>query len=498
MEPTRRYRIRARRQLNVGAVLAILFSAVVYFVALGYLEQVPLDGLVPIDVGDRLMMVNSLSRTAVTLISTVFASLFLAIPITANMYTPQLIDIFVKAPTNRIVLGFFVFSAGHAVWTARIAGETPAPVIHLTISFCLVLLSLVVVVPYFFSVFRFLNPEAIINRVSRDLVRHMNGPVRKKVVKRQDALGRGIRNLGNIILRALDRSDRDVAIAGVAALDRCAEIYLELKPGHEASWFAIDSAHFPGLSREAIDLVNRDRIWVEMKLLQQSNLAFKAALAKVPDVISAIGRSHRHFALAAAYRADAGSLDLSLRYFNNFMREAIKAQDIHAVYDLLYQYRLMAECLWESDPKRVLQIGARLKYYAGLAVTHQLSFAYDLVAYDLGQVVTAVNPEKPEFEQLVRLYLSINKTDDSQMPLSQGQFKARLITAAVLYEQGRNKEAAMIEETLRDKGEGLKSTSSQLLDNTDVYFWEVTDRQCNLDYVPPATQVHVRAILDRL
>ena len=110
---------------------------------------------------------NTLARTSVTLISSVLASLFLAVPLTANMYTPQLIELFVRSRTNQAVLGVYVLSATHAVWCASMVGGEEIPYIALAISQVLVLATLALLIPYLFSVFRFLKPQTIIAMVAK-------------------------------------------------------------------------------------------------------------------------------------------------------------------------------------------------------------------------------------------------------------------------------------------------------------------------------------------
>ena len=51
---------------------------------------------------------------------------------------------------------------------------------------------------------------------------------------RSAGLSRRIRNLGNIILRMLDRADRDVAMSAVECLDECSIEYLGIKTRRNA------------------------------------------------------------------------------------------------------------------------------------------------------------------------------------------------------------------------------------------------------------------------
>jgi hypothetical protein len=62
---------------------------------------------------------TTISRAYNVLVSLVLTSIALAIPLTANMYTPKLIDIFIKDRVNLTVLTFFVLSSAQAIWSAQ-------------------------------------------------------------------------------------------------------------------------------------------------------------------------------------------------------------------------------------------------------------------------------------------------------------------------------------------------------------------------------------------
>src|SRR4029453_6472959 len=51
----------------------------------------------------------------------------LAIPLTANMHTPKLIEMFIRDPVNRWVLGFIACGAAHVLWVDYIIGPEFAP-----------------------------------------------------------------------------------------------------------------------------------------------------------------------------------------------------------------------------------------------------------------------------------------------------------------------------------------------------------------------------------
>ncbi len=488
-------RFRAPRQMNPLVIIGIAAFFVLFLLLLEMVDGTGTWFLAPQDPQGSHLLANTISRTSVALISTVFASLFLAIPLTASIHTPQLIDVFVRSWTNRIVLGLFVFSAGHSIWVTRLVTETkPIPPRSLGLSLLLVTLTLVLILPYLFSVFRFLNPSTIISHVTVRVIDSMRPDRAGSVRVRQQVLTGRIHHLGNIIHRALERSDRDVALAAVDGLRACVDHYLETKDGYPPEWFSVDRTNFPGLSKPAVDLIARDRTWVEMELLTQLSRAYNAALSRVPDVVSAISRILGGLAIRAAQTNDRGALDLSLRFFNNFIREAIKGKQTHAVFDILYQYRTLAVGLWADHPATVVRSAVQLVYYARLSFVLGMPFASDLMAYDLGAVIARIDDDPTEQSAgLLDAFLAIKGAEGGVLP--EPTICARLILLGHLRLAGRDDAANKIEESLASVGsDRLESALKLLVSEEEEMFWEVTDRQQNLNFIPGRAKATLEGI----
>src|SRR5262249_29300026 len=121
--------------------------------------------------------------------------------------------------------------------------------------------------------------------------------------------------------------------------------------------------------------------------LHQLSLAYNASLAKMQDAISAISDVNRELLLHAESLGDEGTLRLGIRYFNTFIREAIKRKDAHAIFDVFYQYKELARALVSRPPSLTLEIGHHLKYYAEFARVSGLVFIHELASYDLESMV---------------------------------------------------------------------------------------------------------------
>lgn len=457
----------------------------------------PEERFLPSDFQAARLLANSCSRSSVALISVVMASLFLAIPLTANMYTAQLVDLFVDSWIHRLLLGQFVFSAAFSLWVSSMVNETSQPTELLGVALFLVLLSLALLLPFLFSVLRSLDPDTIIARVTDSVVRSMRVRRGQPIVHAQFLLATRIRNLGNILLRTVDRADRDTSLAAVEALESCLDRYAERKDSFPKEWFDPDPRLFPGFSADAIGFQRNDRTWVELELLRQLNRGYAAAATRAPDVISALAETQRGVALRATQRGDEPARELAMRFFNNFLRESIRRRDLRALYDVLYQLRLFALKLWECDPERVVQLARHMAEYGVLAERAGLPFAHDLVAYDLSAVLAEVaREEHPEVEALAQIVLGIER-EAGEARLSPSMLKARLQLLGGLAAAGRKDLAQRAEDTLAAAAHpALRTAASELLAVENPVYQEVTDRQRDLDWVPPVRREWIERAVD--
>ena len=445
---------------------------------------------------------TAISRAYNVLISIFLSSIAIAVPLTANLYTPKLLDLFIRNRINVATLSFFVFSAAHSLWTTHATWDVGPlgergfyPRLSLWVTFETMMLGWSLLIPYFYFMFSFLNPGRIIARVSAELTRSFeripatDGAALRRLQLHVD---QWLLHLGNIILRAIDRSDRDVALDAIHALERVLGAYQGKKPALPAAWFEITGEQFVGLSGAAVEIIRRERIWVEHKGLHQLELAHNAALAKMQDAISAVSDVDRRIAHAAAAHGDGATLHLCVRYFNNFLREATKRKDVHAIFDVFQKYKELAHELFEGHSALTLAIARHIGYYAELGRLSGLHFIYELAAYDLGSVLESVGERDGTARAvLVELLLGFGA-----LPGSVRLVKAKLIAGGYLHAHGFLREAARVREHLGAVPQPLLGEAVQaLLQEQDPIFWEVTDRQVNIDYVGAERRQAIREFM---
>ena len=158
-------------------------------------------------------------------------------------------------------------------------------------------------------------------------------------------------------MRSVDRLDRNTAIESVHMLETLAGRYQGVKPRLPAAWFEAEKELFLSFSSAAVDEANASRSWVEMKLLSQLRQTLGSALTRMHDVTSAVAKALRRFALAASVRSDPRLRELTVEYFNTFIRRSLNTRDVRSVFILFDQYRILAEELLADDPELVLEIG---------------------------------------------------------------------------------------------------------------------------------------------
>src|SRR5438067_2158681 len=99
-------------------------------------------------------VLSPMARAYNNILAMLVATVGLAIPLTANMHTPKLIDMFLRDRINRFILGFFALGAANVLFVAYIIGPNFAPLWAYRCAVLGALAGWVALVPYFFYVVR--------------------------------------------------------------------------------------------------------------------------------------------------------------------------------------------------------------------------------------------------------------------------------------------------------------------------------------------------------
>ena len=443
-------------------------------------------------------ILSPMARAYNNVLAMLIATIGLAIPLTANMHTPKLIEMFLRDRVNRWVLSFITIGAAHVLWVDYMIGPKFAPTWAIAASVCFALVGWALLLPYFFYVVRFVDPSRLIIRLREETRRIVERACERACdpTDAQTEVSTRLNQIGTIIIKSLDRNDRDVAAEGAWAIKLLVEHYGKLKTRMPKEWFAVDRADFIGLSDEALEMMTDARTWFEMKCLQQIEHGFLRALQDANDTVSTFSDVTRVIAVRAEGNHDEPAIRLCIRFFNNYLREAIKARNLRAVYDVFHQYRRLGRELGDR-PELLRDLGAHFAYYGQMARTYGMVFAPQLVLFDLGFVARrAYERASPAAPELLRIMLGLpHRTGNDLHSMA---VKAKLIIGGFFVANKLAAEAAAVRENLRDVDAiQIERAETELL-AADRAFFEVTDRQLNLEFVPPERRDALRVFCDSI
>lgn len=421
----------------------------------------------------------------------------LAIPLTANLYTPKLIEIFIRDRINLVVLSSFSILAAHSLLAISLSFDQWTPELPFWIGGIGAVFGWLVLMPYYYYVLGFLDPITIIQRVHRSLVVELRDVARGKVpvTQAQKNVNQRIVNLGSVLQRSVDRADRDVTVDAIRAhmheLARMRRTKDELPPG----FFQVNNELLVGMSSDATANLSRERIWMEHRVLSQLVLAFRIALTKMPDAISPLVHAVKQAAVDEAANNNDAVFALLVRTLNTFLRESVLRKDNAACYYVIYNYKTLVRRLLASASTRAPELVRYLRYYAELARAQGMGFTHDLISYELAELTeVAYEREAPCRTTLLQAVLDFEGVERSA-----GLVKSRAMLAGFFLAAGYEFELARLIESLRETPEALlRSARETLLQTESPVFWELTDRGTNIDYVVPERRASLVAVFERL
>ena len=483
----------ARGVLVMAAILGVTAAAVL---ADALRTGVPFSRLTAFDPNEARNLINAFSRAGNQLVAVVFTTVSIAVPLTANMYSLKFLEFFLK---DRVNSGMLLLAATVALNTILVQYATKddfVPMLALNVHFALLSLAFILLFPYLYYLFRFLHPNTLLERLASECTHHLDLVARRPrdLPEHRRHVSESFEHIANIAVRSVDRLDRNTAIESVHMLETLAGRYQAVKPRLPAAWFEAEKELFLSFSSAAVDEANASRSWVEMKLLSQLRQTLGSAVTRMHDVTSAVAKALRRFGLAASVRSDPRLRELTVEYFNTFIRRSLNTRDVRSVFILFDQYRILAEELLADDPELVLEIAYYFAYYGQIARDMQLAFVVEAAAHDLGALVRrAWHAQSPIAARLLESFLRYDGAG------ALGVAKAQAILGSYFVMTDRGAAAGQVRERLRQLDvQMLDRLGDELLAVRREKYWEVNERRMNMEYVPDAQRERLREFLTAL
>lgn len=467
-------------------------------------------------------VLNTIGQAVPGVLGIVITVVAVIVELASNRYSAQITKLFIRDRLSAAIFTLFVIASVYPLWVASSYQPNFVPRTGFLISLALATLALLSLPPYFVYVFAFVQPPHIIHAIRRSIreatataaagVRPAGavtaGAAADEMLALKVKAQVGVDQIADLARNSIAYGDRALATDTVSAVHDIMIDYFEEKERLPPSWFTIAAEEraanpdYLTLAEDGVADLEVDRVWFEQKVMKQLMVVFSEALNEMREIEILIAIFLRTVALEALRRGDRPAHRLALRFFNTALRSAFSGRDVRTAYNILYQYRGVAEELIRAgNDAEVETICGWLKYYGLLFESTGLGFITETVAHDIYRLLrVALDHRRPNFEALLAVFLEIDHQPDagaSDVHL-RGVRKAQSMLAAYAIAHGQREIADRIARDMKSEPpERLRSIRREMR-SAERQFWEVTDRGVNFDYLEPELRPALDEFFDQL
>jgi hypothetical protein len=508
-------RARARWTIGVPALAfaSLALAAFVLFAIGAHVEGIgmaivadPLGWLARFDPGAEANILFSASQVMAGLLAVAITVSAIIVELAATRYNYRITWLFVREPINIAVMSLFVVTTIECIWVAvsRETGETARlPGFAFGLTLTLVTVCLLMLLPYFAFVFRFLSPLSIIDKIKDAAYRHIERAERTPTMAVKRGVQDAIDELQDVARSATEQSDRSIAMACVNALYELVGDYQALRPRMPAAWFTVDGSvaddpDFVSLAHSVLGEIETQRVWLEVKVFRQFLALMVHSVPQAREVANLIAIDTRR---VGAQHCDGELLALCIRCFNSYLRTSINAADNRTSYYVMNQYLLMADELMRGGSTHpVLEIAGHFKFYGQLAHQRGQSFLLEVAAGDVTRLVEASLDCAPNLvDPLLAVVLELDQEIRSETHEESllGVRRAQLQLATLFALRGDTVRAQRLCADLAgERMARLQRLRRELEAENRPHFWEFTDRGVNFAYLPPERRERLDIVFD--
>jgi len=406
---------------------------------------------------------------------------------------------FLRDRVNVAVMAYFVVACVTGVWLSMAVQSDFVPRSGILAMLVFTTFGLVVMLPYFVYVFRFLEPQSIVARIrtqALDTVVHAVSSDPATAVAAQPGVLAAMEELTDITSNSISGKDKIIASRAVDAIKDFVVGYLAVKPRAPQAWFQIgqgirDNPDFVAMDPESLRDLESRKHWVEWKALRQYLGIYNEAQAQglMPDINYLVAIDTRYVGEAALARKDEEVVNLVFRFMNSYLRATLNAKAVRTAYNVLNQYRLLVEAMVKGGRDDIASAAVgHMIYYGRTSYDMQLGFVTETVAYDVGALCELAHHHGERDEALLTQFLELDQPlrAKKQEHGLIGIRKAQVKLACYYLFAGAEDRARRIAEDMKDEPvERRRAIREQLERVESKDFWEIIDRGRNFEYMPP-------------
>ncbi len=449
----------------------------------------------------------------------------IVVQLSADRFTPKVTELFLREKVNFYLFFFLILANVVSLWSSAALGsrlgtaEQQGLGLLIGLNLLLGTASFLVLIPYFHFVFHFLQPTSIVRRIEQQAQQAILGSRSPLARRLRSTFGTeracpsapepysrahqrclsALDELKTIAISALRQQEGAILLEALDSLKALWLFYAEHKAHLPYPWFLLTPAlrrdpDFASVDEGLLGQIEAEGSWLELKILRQYQALFAEGLNGMRQVSTLVAIHTRDLGIRALQSQQLRLVEWVIKFFNTYLRAVINARDIRSGYNLLKQYRLLAEAaLHQQQPVLVLQIVSHFRYYSLVAYKAGLFFLCETLGFDLGalaQLSCALQAETTEAILQVLLRLDQDPESEQQEATLRGIRKTQVRLAAYFLSCGREDWARLIYQDMQHEPLARLQIIRQELLSTAAEFWEFTDRGENFYYLEPALQPH--------
>lgn len=476
------------------ALLALLSLAV--FAAF-YLADAPggVGGYFGFESGMITDALPSLAAMIAAVLGIVITVVSIIVQLSSERYT-GVAQMFLRDRVNVAVMAYFVVACVCGVWLSMSVKSDFVPRVAIIAMLVFTTFGLVVMLPYFAYVFRFLEPSSIVGRIRRQALATVERATAARddraAVAMQGEVLAAMEELTDITSNSISGKDKIIASRAVDAIKDFVVGYLGHKASARPPWFAIgptirDNPDFVAMDPESLRDLETRQTWVEWKALRQYLGIYNEAQGVMPDINYLVAIDTRYIGEAAAGRGDREVVRLVFRFLNSYLRATINAKAVRTAYNVLNQYRKLVESMIKSGEAEIAaEAVGHMIYYGRTSYDLQLGFITETVAYDVGTLCELAHGAGGG-DELLAQFLELDQPLRAKRQEGGlvGIRKAQVKLACYYLAAGAEELARRIAEDMRgEPAERLAAIREQLERVESKDFWEIIDRGRNFEFMP--------------
>ena len=331
-------------------------------------------------------------------LSIVILVVVFGIQMTSSRYSPRIIGLFTTNPLNALVLGFALASI---LYTFLVRGEVKVgyvPMWSVGAAVALGVINFAIVFPYIGYIFAVMRAETLVNSIRNRARRHLAHAVAgKRIGKYRNDLLTSINQVTDIALGSVQLGDMPVCLLTIGVLgDFLAQDYSKVKKGFGPEWFQVGHAELPGDSDQIVAEVNRAHTWVEYTVLSSFVHLVGLTPAHRKEAVHAIAVATRDIGLAAIDRGDPEVAELTVRFFNTYLRAALNQSAPTFASTTMNEYRRLAIGALEWRPDISVEAASHVLRYGRHFDEAGMPAIFGAAAEDVADLAIEARSRDPE------------------------------------------------------------------------------------------------------